>query len=159
MVLTRLISDALVDEDFETERVIVDLRKGHYFCINGSGSWLWQTLLKGPLCLPTLSQSLAEKHSLSQPQVLASLETWATVLEKSHLVQTGENPETAPYPIVESELPGDWSSPTVTVYGDLEHLLALDPIHDVDEQAGWPQQRAEPALEPGSLSENSASAA
>jgi hypothetical protein len=36
-----------------------------------------------------------------------------------------------------------WSGdgPAIEVYDDLAELMLADPIHDVDEQAGWPTPR------------------
>jgi hypothetical protein len=34
--------------------------------------------------------------------------------------------------------------PAVDVYDDLAELIYADPVHDVDEQAGWPKKRSAP---------------
>ena len=39
-----------------------------------------------------------------------------------------------------------WSDeePRIEVFDDLAELILADPIHDVDEQAGWPSPRPNP---------------
>lgn len=133
----------VVDEDFDTERVIVDLRCGHYFCVNEAGSWLWQALERGPLSVPSLAQSLADKQAASADEIAASIETWASVLEKATLLQIDRTATAPASTLTSGDLPPVWLAPTVSVYGDLEHLLALDPIHEVDQAAGWPQEKTE----------------
>lgn len=38
----------------------------------------------------------------------------------------------------------DGASPQINVFDDLAELIFADPIHDVDEQAGWPTPRQNP---------------
>ena len=42
-----------------------------------------------------------------------------------------------------SSFPASWPQdpPRLEAYEDLAELIYADPIHDVDEQAGWPKQR------------------
>jgi hypothetical protein len=142
MVISRQADDRIVDEDFETERVIVDLRNGHYFCLNESGSWLWERVLQAPLSVAALADRLAEKHGLPAEEIGPVIEKWASALHEAGLLQIEPDPAPAP-PAPSENLPPAWPDPTVTVYGDLEHLLALDPIHEVHVEEGWPRERAE----------------
>ncbi len=142
MILIRPIENMVVDEDFDTERVIVDLRSGRYFCVNESGSWLWQALGRGPVSVPALASLLAKTQSAPAEEIAAAIESWAAIFQSSQLLQLDPSAAAAAGPLDAGELPAEWPTPTVTVYGDLEHLLALDPIHEVDEAAGWPQEKA-----------------
>jgi hypothetical protein len=142
MILIRPIESMVVDEDFDTERVIVDLRSGRYFCVNESGSWLWQALGRGPVSVAALAGLLAKNQSAPQEEITAAIESWAATLQRGLLLELDPSDATAAAPLDAGELPPEWPVPTVTVYGDLEHLLALDPIHEVDEAAGWPQEKA-----------------
>ena len=39
--------------------------------------------------------------------------------------------------------PESYEAPAVHKYTDMENLLLLDPIHEVEEEAGWPHAAAE----------------
>jgi hypothetical protein len=45
---------------------------------------------------------------------------------RRNLIEPGTNPE------------AEFVRPTLHVYSDIRNMVLLDPIHDVDENIGWP---------------------
>ena len=43
-------------------------------------------------------------------------------------------------PPVEEWSSQDYRSPVVQVFSDLQDLIVLDPVHEVDDRAGWPSR-------------------
>jgi len=60
----------------------------------------------------------------------------ARLLEEGLIVPAPADNPGSPLPVPERSSVG-FSTPTMSVYTDMEDLLLLDPIHDVDE-TGWP---------------------
>lgn len=122
----RISSDDVVFEDFDGEMVVLDLGTGRYFGLNASASALWAALSGG-----------VETASLAAAGAPAG---WiagfaAEAVQAGLLVEAPDAPET-PLP-AGFRLPTD-AAPSLEAHSELSDLIAADPIHDVDLQAGWP---------------------
>jgi hypothetical protein len=118
----------IVSEDFNGEIVVLNLSNGHYFSLRGIACVMWSLLLAGHSPQSILASIEAKRPDLSR----VSSEFFARLIELG-LVRPGTVVTTAPV----NEL---WSGdhPSIEVFDDLAELVAADPIHDVDEQVGWP---------------------
>lgn len=131
---TRVISDTL-----EGEAVIIDLQDGSYYSLNSPASVLWG-LLQAGATKQQLQAYCAARYDAPLSDVVASLEAYIAQLVQYALVV--EEPAEAPQnqQVVEP-LPG--KEPFVPFmlqrYEDMQEVLLADPIHDVDEQTGWPK--------------------
>jgi hypothetical protein len=120
----------IVSEDFNGEIVILNLSNGHYFSLRGIACPIWSLLLAG-----YTPQSILESIASKRPELMqASSEFLARVADWT-LVRPRTGDVVAAEPIDEL-----WSgdAPSIEVFDDLAELVAADPIHEVDEQAGWP---------------------
>jgi hypothetical protein len=116
----------VISDNVDGVVVAINLLTGRYYSMSPAASVLWDRIQRGPAVL--LSET-------SDPRAVLFLEE----LHSEGLVRRANPaPETAA--IVDEPL--DLSDLTVTAHSDLQELLALDPIHDVDPAAGWPQQPA-----------------
>jgi hypothetical protein len=126
-------------ETFDDEIIVINLGNGRYHNIRGSGTWLWQALCSGVGRCEAMDQLLAagadEPHASEQVAEFIDRLTAEELLVASS-VRT-ESAAAAP------EAPKVYSAPLIETFTDMEHLLAIDPIHEVDAQ-GWPS-------DPGSL--------
>lgn len=126
----RINSPSVIHETIDDEVVIINLDKGHYYSLNGSGARIWTGLLSG-----------------AEPaEVAASFEGDTAVAETGVLELTTElEQEGLIVPVdgagATGKLEGAVAMPfepaKLQRYSDMEELLLLDPIHEVDEQ-GWP---------------------
>ncbi|WP_415183171.1 PqqD family protein [Phaeovulum sp.] len=109
----------IVDEQFDGEMVILNLQTGQYFGLNESGAALWVALTSG-----------------QNPETIAGQPgaDFATRLVDLGLIKTSDSD---PVQGVELTLA---APPTIEVYDDLSDLIMADPIHDVDEDRGWPNR-------------------
>ena len=127
----------IVAEDFGGQVVILNLGNGHYFSLQGIASSIWTLLLAG--CTP--DDILASIEERRAEMVGQSSRFIARLVELNLIVPQGIEAVLPSGPIAEA-----WSGdvPQIEVFDDLAELIFADPIHDVDEQAGWPTPRQTP---------------
>ncbi|MEQ8719080.1 MAG: hypothetical protein RIE08_15835 [Acidimicrobiales bacterium] len=106
------------------EAIAIDLNSGIYYSLTGATGAVWQSLLDGA----TPRSLLAEG---SDP---AALDRFVGALIEEGLLRTRSGP-------AEAEQVEAWDGTQLGFerFADMEDLLALDPIHDVDETFGWPK--------------------
>ena len=126
-------------ETFDDEIIVINLGNGRYHNIRGSGTWLWQALCSGLGRCEAMDQLLAA--GADEPQACEQVAEFIDRLTAEELLIASpvrtESAAAAP------EAPKVYSAPLIETFTDMEHLLAIDPIHEVDAQ-GWPS-------DPGSL--------
>lgn len=107
----------VLDEVFDGEAVLVNLRTGRYYALDAEATVVWRAVVAGE---PLPAGSGAFAHRL---------------VEEELAIADGALPE-----------PDGEGSPAMQVFTDMEDILLLDPIHDVDYDAsGWPARPASSA--------------
>lgn len=125
------LSKRVVADLFEGEYIIANLDTGLYYSLQGLGVFLLKNL---PFAEPTkVFQKFSEAFSNQKESVLADLNEIWTQLENEAIV--------VPYldalaNLVEVEIPAVYEPSSFNRYADMQDLLALDPIHEVNEE-GW----------------------
>jgi hypothetical protein len=103
----------VLDEVFDGEAVLVNLRTGRYYALDTRATEVWRAVVAGEP-LPPGSEGFAGR------------------LVEEALAVSDER-----FPDPEADGPG------MEVFTDMEDILLLDPIHDVDyDAAGWPASPA-----------------
>jgi len=121
----------VVSEAFDGDIVVLDLDSGRYFSFTDSGCALWEGLVEG--VAPEALLHDGARYTTEDIECFV-----AKLVEYKLLVAVAEPANTvAPAAMVE-KLAQAREMPEVTVFDDLADLFLADPIHDVDEQAGWP---------------------
>ncbi len=125
----------VVAEDFDGEIVILNLANGHYYALQGIAQRIWPLLLEGHTPESILASIAARRTELAGDATAFI----ARLVELDLLVAAA--PKSAAGALEES-----WQgeAPAIEVYDDLAELIFADPVHDVDEQAGWPKKRTAP---------------
>jgi hypothetical protein len=118
MVRYQLAGPDIVHEEFDGEIVILNLQSGQYFGLNDSGAALW-----------TVVQAGGDPAGVSAEHgpVFA-----ARLVELGLVVESGEPVEVVPAQAIDT-------APKIEIYDDLSDLILADPIHDVDQDEGWPK--------------------
>lgn len=125
-------NDNVASEDFDGEFVVLDLESGKYFSLAGGAAIVWRGLTSGH-SVTSLFSALPE----ADPRRDAVARLAESLLGHGLLVPA-RNP-VAPDPAIAAEL-AHAEGFGVDVFDDLADLLVADPIHDVDQQAGWPHR-------------------
>lgn len=123
---------AVTSETFETETVIINFLNGCYFSLGGSAPAIWNALAT-PRSREELVSVFAGENSRAEGEIHAFLDT--LVAENCLVVADAKDAAPATF---DDFHPGSYAVPTVQVFHDLKELIVLDPVHEVDEIAGWP---------------------
>lgn len=123
----------VLDEVFEGEAVLVNLRLGRYYALDAVATDVWRALEDGRTTVE-VAADVGAGHGLSPEVALA----WITPLfrqlaDEQLVVVNGALPDAG-------EPPAELPPLEAQVFTDMEDLLLLDPIHDVNlDETGWPQ--------------------
>jgi flagellar basal body P-ring protein FlgI len=123
-------SPDIVTENFDGQVVILNLANGHYFSLEGIAGRIWTFMING-----YAPDAIAASIRAHRPELAEGAIAFMQEVNNLNLVIPVEDATLAADAIVET-----WSgaAPHLVVYEDLAELIYADPIHDVDEQAGWP---------------------
>ena len=140
----RINAPEVVAETLDGEALIVHLGTGAYYSIRGSGEAVWGLLLLGAN-VDEVCRSAALQYEAKADEVRGDVERFVTELAAEGLIVA----EAMTAPAIDSdfllEARGAWVAPALEKFTDMEDLLALDPVHDVDETAGWPTVKPQAA--------------
>jgi len=124
----------VVAEDFEGQMVILNLSDGRYFSLGGIASPIWNDLIRG--CTPG---AILDSVGQQQSGFVEDAARFVGELVSLGLIRQRVDATDG----LAAAVGGDWAgeAPRIEIYDDLAELIFADPIHDVDEQAGWPAPR------------------
>lgn len=125
----------IVHETLEGETIVIHLDTGSYYSLTGSGAEIWELLGEGR-SVAQICAAVARRHAQPESEVLPTVESFITELEREGLVEANE---TAPSELAAelAKVDGPWEPPKLERYDDMRGFLLVDPIHEVD-QTGWP---------------------
>ena len=124
----------VVAENLGGEIVILNLANGYYFSLGGIACPIWSLILAGHS-----PQSIFKSIEVRRPDLVEESSEFVKRLIELNLICPLRAADAVPAEPIDELWSGD--GPTIEVYDDLAELIAADPIHDVDEQAGWPTPR------------------
>ena len=120
-------------DDFDGEIVAINLDTGIYYSVKDSAALLWQDLAGGH-SVESLLQLVQDN-----PEMRVAVERFVGELVAGGLMRLAYNvPSPNGPPRLSTALPV-MTPPMLEPFGDMQDLLLLDPVHDVDEEMGWPK--------------------
>ena len=130
---------AVASEVIEGEAIILHHGSGDYFSTDGIGAVIWQWLgeSKSP---DQMARLLKNSFPRASADIAAAVDAFLADLLKHELIRevAGDSPM-QPAPAQQIPILGDdFTPPILHVYSDMREVLLLDPIHEVEEVAGWP---------------------
>lgn len=127
----------VIDEVFDGEAVIVNLRTGRYFAFDGPATQVWRAVVdERPW--PALADELAAGAGTDPAATRPVIAGFLAELLAHELVAVDDALPAIPEP--GDSGPEAFPRPVLQVFSDMEDLLLLDPIHDIDlDGTGWPQ--------------------
>ena len=122
-----------VAEEFDGEIVAINLDTGLYFSMKATSALVWRELVAGRSL-----ESLLE--GAGGAEMAEAVQRFASELQEGGLMRISARTE------VESLGSGSISlrtmePPQLESYGDMQSLLLLDPVHEVEQEVGWPKIR------------------
>ncbi|MGH9172563.1 MAG: PqqD family protein [Acidimicrobiales bacterium] len=131
----------VVHETIDGETILIHLGTGSYYSLEGSGSEIWVMLAGGARSEQVLAA--ASERYLGDPDEvgIAVAGLLANLLSEDLLVEGDGLPalDTPGLP------PGSvsFAAPVLQVYTDMQEFMLVDPLHEVDEAAGWPHVKTD----------------
>ena len=124
-------------DDFDGEIVAINLDTGIYYSVKDSAALVWHDLVDGHSV-----EALLEVVQ-GKPETHAALAQFADALLTSGLMRPSNAAREPAGPArIASAFPA-MEAPVLEPFGDMQDLLLLDPVHEVDEEMGWPNTPGE----------------
>lgn len=125
----------MIAELVEGEVIAIDLDRGSYYSLLGAAAQVWGSIVAGRSAQEILAiVSPAPDAGSLDASLLGFLD--ALLAEQLIRPASGET-KAAPPPV--SLAPWSLTSLRFERFTDMQDLLILDPIHEVDDEAGWPK--------------------
>ncbi|MGA8364209.1 MAG: PqqD family protein [Solirubrobacteraceae bacterium] len=158
----RINAPHIVHETIDGETILIHLGTGAYYSLEGLGAHVWGLAVSGSEESEIVAD--AQSHYDVDPQLVAeAVGSLMRELLDEGLLASGEaidgddvngvivksdvgaapaaNPTLQPY-APPSSLPAEFVAPVLSKYTDMQEFMLIDPIHDVEEEAGWPHVKA-----------------
>ena len=118
-------------DDFDGEIVAINLDTGIYYSIKESAALVWHDLADGHSVEALLDCLQGEADTQ------AAVSRFVDELVGSGLMRPSSDArDPAAAPRISSAVP--MAAPVLEPFGDMQDLLLLDPVHEVDQEIGWP---------------------
>jgi len=119
----------IYSEQFADDLVVLNLNTGHYYGLNLHAGLIWKGLVDHQASVDGLCEAGFSRAALTT--CIARLEELGLVVPADH------PPQVVPSALV-VRLGAAEPIPLIEFYDDLASVILADPIHDVDNEAGWP---------------------
>jgi hypothetical protein len=128
----------VVSEAFDGQFVILNIASGTYYSLQGSRNDLWAALIVGvpPTAVLKAMRAAGNQHSEAARAFFESVVKLGLVRPAALSKPTELTAADA------SKLAAIDAVPAVEAFDDLADLIKADPVHEVDEQIGWPASKS-----------------
>ena len=124
-------------EDFDDETIIIHFRNGTYSSLLGSGAAILK-LLSAPRSVDQIVAAFSSDVMENETEIRSQTEAFVSELaELGLIIQSDGDGIPLENPIKEA-----WQPPAIETYTDLADLMAIDPVHEVALEEGWPHPAA-----------------
>lgn len=139
-------SPKVVHEIIDGEVVIVNLDRGDYYSLVKAGADIWEELTKGVARVDIL-ENMVDRYDTSREDMESAINELIEKLQLEELIVIEQTDDLPTTDTTNKQIENNgnqeklsFEKPTLQKYTDMEELLALDPIHEVDEM-GWPNAK------------------
>ena len=129
----------VVDEVIDGEAILINLRTGSYYSLDGAACAIWERLRRGPADSGDVTRLVSRAAEHAGPGFAEAAVGFLSELAAEGLIEPSDDP--APE-IDDSGIEVGGTPPVLSKYTDMEALLLIDPIHDVT-PGGGPARRDE----------------
>lgn len=135
-----IFNESRVFADFaDGQYVILNYVTGAYYAFNRTASAVLRALTQG--CDAADIKNWFESRYGTECSVSDKVDRFAEKLESLEIVVRGDNEDGNVQDYLPSIDDSEMPELDFEVYTDVADLLLMDPIHEVDEEAGWPIQK------------------
>jgi hypothetical protein len=132
----------VVHETIDGETIIIHLGSGTYYSIDGVGAEVWALIDRG-VASATIVSAAQARYDADPDLVAPDVVTFLEQLVQEGLVVAGALTTTPSTTQPEQGITvGAYVAPMLHKYTDMQEFMIVDPLHDVEEDAGWPHVKA-----------------
>jgi hypothetical protein len=131
-----------VHETIDGETMIIHFESGTYYSLDGPGAEIW-TLATNGVPPSEIVAHATERYAAEPAFVERSVATLLDKLVDEGLLVPAPQFDLSGAEAVELPEPpaGAFVEPELHKYTDMQEFMLADPIHNVDEYAGWPHAK------------------
>ena len=131
----------VVHETIDGEAILIHLGTGTYYSLEGVGAEVWEAAAVGA-DPDELLAAAHERYDADPAEVGAELRRLLDeLLREELLVEDGIAPNGTRPRFPAGRAP--FTAPVLHVYTDMQGFMLVDPLHEVDESAGWPHAKSD----------------
>jgi hypothetical protein len=138
----RVNAPTVAAETVNGEVLMIHLESGNYYSLRATGATIWEAIELG-VPGPTIATAFRDRYGVADADEV--VDEFLAELVSEDLLTTdpiGTNGQAAPAWAPPS-LDGDFVAPRLEKFTDMQHLILLDPVHEVDTGQGWPIPRSD----------------
>jgi hypothetical protein len=128
----------VVCETIDDETILIHLGTGIYYSLDGVGSVIWQLAEAGHQPADIAAAIREAFPDVADPGAVVRTLIGELVLED--LLVEGAPENVGAPPVV--AWPATFADPALQKYTDMQEFMLVDPLHEVEEEAGWPHVKA-----------------
>jgi hypothetical protein len=136
----RVNSPTVVSETVDGEVIMIHLDSGNYYSLRSTGSLIWDAIERG-VSVDAIARALdgaAHNGTDADAHVVSFVEE---LRAEDLIVPTDASTSASGSADAIERVPETFEPPVLEKYTDMQHLILLDPVHEVDEGEGWPRPR------------------
>ena len=144
----------VVHETIDGETIVIHLETGAYYSLDGPGAIVWELLVAGGGDAEEIIACTQTRYDTDPQSVVRPISALIDELLSEGLIVKGQS-ERAPSAPASDEMlststppgaPGEMAfascdqfvAPILHKYTDMQEFMLVDPLHDVEQDAGWP---------------------
>jgi hypothetical protein len=139
----RVNAPTVAAETVNGEVLMIHLESGNYYSLRATGAAIWEAVELG-VPAPTIADAFRDRYGIADAD--AVVDGFLVELVGEDLLVSGA-PDgadaTSPPGWKAPALEGEFVPPRLEKFTDMQHLILLDPVHEVDEGQGWPIPRSD----------------
>lgn len=134
----RIAGPNIVHQLVDGEVVAINMNSGVYYSLQGSAAVVWSAVERGAGADGIVAE-LSARYTGPVLEIRSAVEAFLAELAGESLIAPGAGAAvgSAPASPPSSAKPA-FQAPRLEKFSDMSQMLLLDPVHDVDQQAGWP---------------------
>jgi Coenzyme PQQ synthesis protein D (PqqD) len=130
----------VVHETIDGEAILIHLVTGTYYSLDGVGAEMWGALARGA-DREALLEAANERYDGDPVEIARGVsELVAVSLADGLLIEGESHPPPGASWFELGRVP--YVAPVLHTYTDMQEFMLVDPLHEVDESAGWPHAKA-----------------
>jgi hypothetical protein len=131
-------AETVVYETIEDETIVINMRTGTYYSLKDSASELWSQIEPG-IDRPRLAAYALGRWDGGTDEIEAGVaELVDELLSEGLVVELAGQNGGAPAAVPAASVRTPFAAPVLERFTDMQEFMLVDPLHDVDADAGWP---------------------